>query len=155
LKLKIKINDVIRAVEVLEDAPDRIIVKIRGRSYACQIDDFEGVPTCAIVEQTPEPQPPADACAAEQSTSKSVTEDAPLQACILDVNSPLPGTISSIECKVGSKVRKGDVVLYLEAMKMLNDIVAPKAGMIESFDKSPGQTVNVGDLLFRLKVTGE
>jgi biotin carboxyl carrier protein len=36
------------------------------------------------------------------------------------------GVISSIERKVGSNVNKGDVVLYLEAMKMLNDIVAPR-----------------------------
>jgi len=83
------------------------------------------------------------------------TERMDAQSCIIDVKSPLPGTISSIECKVGSRVEKGDIVLYVEAMKMLNDIVAPRDGIIESFDKSPGQTLNVGDVLFRLRVTGE
>lgn len=74
---------------------------------------------------------------------------------IIEIKSPLPGVLSSIEKKVGTRVDKGEVVLFLEAMKMLNDIVAPRSGIIESFEKSTGQTVNVGDVLFRMNVIGE
>ena len=52
---------------------------------------------------------------------------------------PLPGTISSINVKVGDTVAVGDVVIVLEAMKMQNNIEAEYAGTITSI------TVNVGD----------
>jgi len=155
LKLKIKINDAVRAVEVLEDSPSRIIVKIRGRSYKCQIEDYEEDKTCSAPERTIEPVPAADVCITESPPYRMAAEETGAQVCIIEVRSPLPGVISSIERKVGSKVNKGDVVLYLEAMKMLNDIVAPRAGVIESFEKSPGQIVNVDDLLFKIRSTGE
>jgi len=45
LKLKIKINDAVRVVEVTEDTPGQLLVKIRGRSYKCQVDEFEEVKT--------------------------------------------------------------------------------------------------------------
>ncbi|HRU81739.1 MAG TPA: hypothetical protein P5168_04230 [Candidatus Methanomethylicus sp.] len=155
MKLKIKINEAVRAVEVLEDSPNQITVKIRGRSYRCQIDDSEDIRTRSPSEKVPEPVPVAEVCVTGAPPSRMTAEETSAQVCIIEVRSPLPGVISSIERKVGSKVNKGDVVLYLEAMKMLNDIVAPRAGVIESLDKSPGQTINVDDLLFRIRATGE
>ena len=55
------------------------------------------------------------------------------------VKAPLPGTINTINVKVGDKVNVGDVVIVLEAMKMQNNIEAEQAGTITSI------TVNVGD----------
>lgn len=57
------------------------------------------------------------------------------------VKSPLPGTIMSIDVKVGDKVKSGDKVAVLEAMKMENDIRTTKEGTVTSI------LVNVGDAI--------
>ncbi|MGQ9759683.1 MAG: biotin/lipoyl-containing protein [Candidatus Methanomethylicaceae archaeon] len=74
---------------------------------------------------------------------------------ILDVKSPLPGVISTVEVKEGHRVKRGDVLLYIESMKMLNEIVAPKDGVVYKMLKGSGDTVNVGDLLVKIIVAGE
>ena len=63
---------------------------------------------------------------------------------------PMPGKILSIKTTVGQKVKKGDVILILEAMKMENEIVATDDGTIASINVTAGQTVEAGDLLATL-----
>ena len=57
------------------------------------------------------------------------------------VKSPLPGTVMSIEVKVGDTVKAGDKVGVLEAMKMENDIRTVKGGTVKQI------LVNVGDAI--------
>lgn len=64
---------------------------------------------------------------------------------------PMPGTILSIKKKPGDAVKKGDVVMVLEAMKMENEILAPEDGTIVSIDVAEGLSVNTGDLLASLE----
>ena len=59
----------------------------------------------------------------------------------------MPGTILSVAVKPGDSVSEGQTVFVLEAMKMENEIVAPKAGTISSIDVAQGASVNSGDLL--------
>ena len=65
------------------------------------------------------------------------------------VNSPLPGTACLI-CKVGDKVKKGDLLVVLESMKMENPIIAPKSGIIKDIAISNGSSVKSGDLILIL-----
>lgn len=65
------------------------------------------------------------------------------------VNSPLPGT-ASLKCKVGDKVKKGDLLVILESMKMENPIIAPKSGTIKDIAISNGSSVKSGDLILIL-----
>lgn len=67
------------------------------------------------------------------------------------VISPMPGTILSVLKEEGSKVKTGDVVLVLEAMKMENEIVAPKDGTIVKMNCSASNTVSGGDILFEIQ----
>lgn len=67
------------------------------------------------------------------------------------VVSPMPGTVLSVLKTEGDKVKKGDVVLVLEAMKMENEISAPIGGTIFKINVSPKVTVAGGDLLFEIK----
>ncbi len=60
---------------------------------------------------------------------------------------PMPGTILSIKKKPGDVIKKGDVVMVLEAMKMENEILAPEDGTVVSIDVVEGSSVNTGDLL--------
>ena len=67
------------------------------------------------------------------------------------VEAPMPGTILSVNVANGAAVKKGDVLLVLEAMKMENEIMAPKDGKITSVNVAKGATVNSGDLLFTIE----
>ncbi|NMB36604.1 MAG: biotin/lipoyl-binding protein [Bacteroidales bacterium] len=63
------------------------------------------------------------------------------------VQSPLPGVILEIKCAVGDTVKRGDVILILEAMKMENVIEATANGKIKSINVSKGDSVLEGDTL--------
>lgn len=67
------------------------------------------------------------------------------------VAAPMPGTILRIEKTVGSAVKAGELVLILEAMKMENEIVAPKDGMITKMNCEAGSTIAGGEVLFEVK----
>ena len=56
----------------------------------------------------------------------------------------------SVKAAVGQAVKKGDVLLVLEAMKMENEIVAPQDGTVASIQVSAGQSVEAGDVLASL-----
>ena len=62
----------------------------------------------------------------------------------------MPGTILKVNVKVGDSVDEGQTVIMLEAMKMENEIVAPKAGTVASIDVNQGDSVNSGDVLITL-----
>jgi biotin carboxyl carrier protein len=63
------------------------------------------------------------------------------------LRAPMPGLVIGIPLEVGAAVARGQTVVVLEAMKMENDLAAPKAGTIKEIKVSSGQTVNQGDVL--------
>jgi len=69
----------------------------------------------------------------------------------VDVKSPLSGKILSINVKVGDRVKKGQVLLVIDAMKMENEILAPADGAVKNINVSVGLTVNPGDVLIELE----
>jgi len=69
-----------------------------------------------------------------------------------DIRSHLTGTVSDIAVEQGEEVTTGQVLIVLEAMKMLNNITAEISGKITEIYVSPGDKVTVGDkLLFVAK----
>ena len=69
----------------------------------------------------------------------------------MKVTAPMPGTILNIGVTVGDIVKKGQVLVILEAMKMENEIVAPSDGTVASINVASGTSVNAGDLLVSLE----
>ena len=63
----------------------------------------------------------------------------------------MPGTVIRIEKEAGAEVKEGDLVLILEAMKMENEIFAPKDGTITQMYCKAGSTVAGGEVLFEIK----
>lgn len=63
------------------------------------------------------------------------------------VIAPIAGRIVLFKANIGQKVEKGDCICILEAMKMENEITAPKRGVIKEIKVSDGATVNRGDVL--------
>ena len=67
------------------------------------------------------------------------------------VEAPITGTIISIEVKVGDKVEEGDVLLYIESMKMENPIMAPVNGKVVEIKVAAKQVVETGKPLVILE----
>ena len=63
------------------------------------------------------------------------------------VEVPITGKIISVEVKAGDSVQEGDVICFIESMKMENPILAPVAGTITELKASVGEVVEAGNLL--------
>jgi biotin carboxyl carrier protein len=68
-----------------------------------------------------------------------------------DLRADLPGRIAAISVAPGDAVTVGQPLLVIEAMKMLNEVRAPRAGVVEQVAVVAGQGVELGDLLVRLR----
>lgn len=66
------------------------------------------------------------------------------------VNAPMPGKILSVKASVGQAVKKGDVLMILEAMKMENEVVATEDGTVASINAAAGDSVEAGAVLATL-----
>ncbi len=64
-----------------------------------------------------------------------------------EVKTAMPGKVVRLILSEGAAVEKGDAVMVVEAMKMQNDLKAPKAGIIKEIRVTEGQTVSAGDVL--------
>ncbi|WP_457641780.1 sodium-extruding oxaloacetate decarboxylase subunit alpha [Persephonella sp.] len=67
-----------------------------------------------------------------------------------DVSSPMPGKVVSVKVSPGNKVKKGDVLLVVEAMKMENEIHSPIDGEVEEVYVREGDQVNPDECLIRI-----
>jgi biotin carboxyl carrier protein len=63
----------------------------------------------------------------------------------------MPGSIFDIKVSVGQEVKRGDVLLILEAMKMENEIMADQDGTIVSVNVNKGDSVDTGDILVTME----
>ena len=64
------------------------------------------------------------------------------------VTSPMPGNILAVNVAAGDTVKRGQVLMLLEAMKMENEIMCPCDGKVASVNTSKGASVESGTLLF-------
>lgn len=67
------------------------------------------------------------------------------------ISAPMPGKILVVEVAVGQAVKRGDNLLILEAMKMQNEIKAPRDGIIKALFVTPGKSVTSGEPLLSIE----
>ena len=67
------------------------------------------------------------------------------------IKAPLQGTILAVNISAGDTVKKGDVVMVLEAMKMENEIMAPRDGKVTGVNVTKGAAVEAGSVLYTLQ----
>ena len=115
-------------------------VNVNGTEYKVSIELISETEAAAPVA-APAPAAPAPAAPAPA---------APVAAAPAGgekVNAPMPGTILSVNVKVGDAVKKGQVLVVLEAMKMENEIMAPVDGTVTFVGVNQGATVESGSAI--------
>jgi biotin carboxyl carrier protein len=120
----------------------RYNITVNGVAYDVTVDEAGGAPAVVAPVQAAAPVP---ASAPAVATQPVVT--GPVGT---SVTAPMPGTINDIKVKAGDAVKKGQVLLILEAMKMENDIVAPEDGTVASVLVNKGDSVNADQALISL-----
>jgi len=139
-KFKIDGKDFTTSVD--EQGNGQLTVTVNGKAYQVELPEH-------VVAARPTIHPmTAQAAAPAAHTPAPAPAAAGASAT---VTSPLPGTITKVNVAAGQKVKKGEVLLVMEAMKMANDVVAEADGTVQQVCVKEGQSVNQGDVLIQLQ----
>lgn len=117
-------------------------ITVNGNVYDVTVE--EGTSAGAAPAVAPKAVPKAAPAAAPKAAAPSGAQGS------LKVVAPMPGKILAVKANAGQAVKKGDVLLVLEAMKMENDIVAPQDGTVASINAAVGDSVESGATLATL-----
>ena len=108
-------------------------VNVNGTVYEVDVEDISGAAPVAAPAAAPAATPVAAPVSAPAGGEQ--------------ITSPMPGNILAVNVAAGDTVRKGQVLMILEAMKMENEIMCPCDGKIVSVSVTKGATVESGTLL--------
>jgi len=118
-------------------------IGINGKEYIVEMEELTASPSTGFV--------PTAAPAAPAAPAPAPAAPAPVSSAGGTViESPMPGTILDIKVNVGDKVEVDQCLVILEAMKMENEIVAPKAGTIAAIHTSKGTAIDVGGAIITI-----
>jgi glutaconyl-CoA/methylmalonyl-CoA decarboxylase subunit gamma len=128
-------------------------VTVNGLSYDVSVEDVKAdtAPDARAVASPTTAQPAATPKSVVSPSAPSPSASPVGSAGLLCIKSPMPGTVISFKVLVGQEVKRGDVLLILEAMKMENEIVAPQAGKVAALRVPVGAAVNTSDPLVDLE----
>jgi pyruvate carboxylase subunit B len=146
-------------------APTEFNVTVHGETYHLKITgaghrseerrpfyvSVDGVPEEILVETLMEVVPTEGGVVDTRRVSKDSRR--PKASTEGDVTSSMPGTIVDVLVKVGDKLKAGDAVLVIEAMKMENEVPAPVAGTVKAVNVAKGDNVNPDEAL--VEISGE
>lgn len=111
-------------------------VNVNGTAYEVEIE---------LIDANAAAQAPTTQAPAVQATPAAAAPTGASTIC-----APMPGTILKINVQNGQKVKKGDVLMILEAMKMENEIMAPNDGTVAGVAVAQGASVESGAVLCSL-----
>ncbi|MGQ9611627.1 MAG: biotin/lipoyl-containing protein [Chloroflexus sp.] len=151
-RYQLTVNGKSYTVAVTETGSDRFIVQLDGREFEVQLtksgEISDPVPRSAPLPAvsppmpnapTPPPAPPVPSIPPPTTVSDQL------------IRAPMPGTILQIVVTPGTRVKRGQPVIILEAMKMNNSIGAPRDGVISAILVKTGQSVGYGEPLAQIE----
>ncbi|MHB8481721.1 MAG: sodium-extruding oxaloacetate decarboxylase subunit alpha [Nitrospiria bacterium] len=116
-----------------------------GRPYFIYLDDqLEEVMVESLVEIVPSEEGRIDKKVGGRSTRPRATQQG-------DITAAMPGTVMKIKVQAGDKVRAGDTVLIVEAMKMENEVHTPIAGEVKAIYVVEGDKINPDEVLVMVR----
>ncbi|WP_299721289.1 biotin/lipoyl-containing protein [Megasphaera sp.] len=127
-------------------------VTVNGKAYEVEVEEMGGAPAAAPAPQAAAaPAQAAPAAPAAPAPAPAATPapavGGPIPEGAITVKAPMPGKISALKAEAGKAVKRGDIILVLEAMKMQNDITATADGTLHEIRVNPGDNVKTGDVL--------
>ena len=132
----------------------KFIIKVNGKNFDVEVTEVNNGITVmeksAPIVELPKPvvEKPAEII---EKKPEMPSPTAVVSTGSIKVTAPLPGTVIKIGIQLGQKVKRGEVLLILEAMKMENEIVSPSDGEIASIHVTEGCRVNGGEMMISLK----
>jgi biotin carboxyl carrier protein len=160
MKLQAKVDDVTHEVEIRRDGRS-VFARVDGREY--ELEASEPEPNIyllkhegRIYEFFVNPGDTAIVSSSSGDVSVRLIDPKKLRSAgsagdhadgAAEIKTAMPGKVVRVMAAIGDEVEKGDPVLVVEAMKMQNDLKAPKAGTVKEIRVSEGATVGAGDVL--------
>lgn len=120
-------------------------ITVNGNVYDVTVEETNGTAASAPAAVS---APVKTAAAAPAPAPKKEAAKGPEGS--VKVTAPMPGKILGVKVSAGQTVKRGDVLIILEAMKMENEIVAPSDGTIASIQAAVGDSVEAGATLATL-----
>ncbi|MBN1968385.1 MAG: biotin/lipoyl-binding protein [Candidatus Delongbacteria bacterium] len=146
-KIVLEINGKDYAVEIDRVGQFDADIKVNERSYHVGLKDLGQEKKVEAVRPVIVNQPTASPASAPVVQNKPKPSIGGGKV----VTAPLPGLVLSIPVKVGDQVKRGQLIMILEAMKMENDIPAEMDGVVKEIKVKAGETVVEGDTLLTLE----
>jgi glutaconyl-CoA decarboxylase len=138
----------------------RFNITVDGKAYQVDVEEVAADASASVAAPAPKPAAPTVAAPAPVQVPVAAPVQAPAPASVqasapavgdgVKLESPLPGMIVGLKVPNGTPVKKGQIVLVVEAMKMENDVASPADGVI-TFAVSQGQNVASKQLLATVK----
>ena len=128
-------------------------ITVNGVVYSVTVEEVNGVASAPVAAPAPVATPAAAPAPAATPAPAAAPKAAPASngaAGSVAVKAPMPGNIIKVNAKPGQAVKKGDVLVVLEAMKMENDVCAPEDGTVASVEVAQGATVETDAVLVTL-----
>ena len=128
-------------------------VTVDGKTYAVEVEEMVGTRVNRAPQISTETTPTKESEPVVNEPVVSEQVVAPVAPVNKDsikgetLRAPMPGTILSVTAVVGQVVKRGEILLVLEAMKMENEIVANADGTISGIFVQKGANVQAGDIL--------
>lgn len=121
-------------------------ITVNGTAYDVAVEELgAGAVPAAPAAAAPVAAPAAPAAAPAPAAPAAGGAEGSVK-----IVAPMPGKILAINTNAGQSVKKGDVVMILEAMKMENEITAPEDGTVAGINVAVGDSVESGDTLASL-----
>ncbi len=133
-----KINENIYSVRIVSHEKNVIELDVNGTKYAVKMKD----------EVAKKKTPTLVRAASKRPTEPLKVNPSSSKAKIV---APIPGVVLSLDVKVGDEVKVGDKIMVLEAMKMENNIVSEKKGVITAVNVAVGQQVLQDQVMIELE----
>lgn len=141
-KFKFTINGNNYEVEILGFEENVAKVEVNGTMYDVAVQKDLKVTKTPTLVRAEAPKPTGKETRIPKNVMKTTN---------LAVKAPLPGTIIQVFVKSGDKVVVGQKVLTMEAMKMENNVISEKDGIVRAVNVKPGQTVMQNDILIEIE----
>lgn len=125
-------------------------VRVNGNEYEVEVEEIGASSPQEPVRSSVLTHPNRPAALAIKDSPRPVATPVTTREGSELISAPMPGTILDVRVQAGEKVRAGQILMILEAMKMENEILAPRECTVSEIHAVKGTSVNAGDALIVL-----